>query len=459
MLPGRAAARGASSRQRSAGIERRSAAAASVTSPTLRMPTTTLASAGCASENCSAAASSGTRCRAQTASMPAHARQDLGRRVGIPVLRAGDRAGGEDAGAERRREQDADALAHAERQQRGQRRGVEQRIAAGEHEAVEIAVGGVAHEDIRIVHADPDRPDRAGRAQLVERAIAAPHRLGIALLEEVALPLPVDVVDVHDVDARQAETLQRILDRTHRAVVGIVEDGREGQRAGERPLGRRRRVRPEQPADLGRQHERVPRHAAQALADAMLRQAVAVERRGVEVGHPGAARRGGRRAKRVVAHLGEQVAERSAAEAEGGYAERVAAEGARRVGGRAHRGSPSAQAGEVVDVDVGAGRDRRRRRADRLAVLAHRRARGDRATRELVPERDVGGELDLGRRRGGADADARAGGEVAQRHRDVVGGIEHDRVPAFAHDFFFSRTSTPASSSRSLSSTPTSFAP
>jgi hypothetical protein len=77
-------------------------------------------------------------------------------------------------------------------------------------------------------------------------------------------------VDIGDVDPRKAEPLQAVLDGTHRAVMGIVVVDVEGQGGRERTRRARRLVGAQQPSDLGRQHETVPRDAAQAFADTVL---------------------------------------------------------------------------------------------------------------------------------------------------------------------------------------------
>jgi hypothetical protein len=246
----------------------------------------------------------------------AHPLQDLRRRVGVPELGARHGAGGEDARGERGRERDRDAALDAERQQLRQRRRVEQRVAAREHEHVEIAVAREALEDPDVVDADTDRLDHALAAQAIEGAIRAFHRLAVARLQLVAGPFRIDVVDVRDVDARQGEPLQAVLERAQRAVMAVVVDDVERRRAREGPGRARGGVRLQQPPDLGREHEGVARHPAQARAQAMLRQAVAVERCRIEVAHARAAGRGRRLAQLRVGHLGEEIAERPAAEAE-----------------------------------------------------------------------------------------------------------------------------------------------
>ena len=146
-----------------AGIAARQWARFCAASCGLPMPVTTLATAGWASGNCSAAAARATPCRAHTASMRATRAAMSGSAWLVEVGGAGSRAGGENARVERRRHQHADAASRAFRQERVERRVVEQRVAAREHEAVEVAVRGEALEDAPVVDADTDRLDRAGR--------------------------------------------------------------------------------------------------------------------------------------------------------------------------------------------------------------------------------------------------------------------------------------------------------
>jgi len=71
-----------------------------------------------------------------------------------------------------------------------------------------------------------------------------------------------------------------LFERTHGAVVGGVEDRLEIEPADEQPTDHLvGRSRPQPAADLGRQRETVAQH----IADAVLQQAAAVERRRIEV--------------------------------------------------------------------------------------------------------------------------------------------------------------------------------
>src|SRR5207247_1983402 len=100
-----------------------------------------------------------------------------------------------------------------------------------------------------------------------------------------------DVVDVEDIDPRQAEPLQAVLERPHDRVVGVVESGSERHwRLGYFAHGRLD-LRAQQPPNLGRQHPFVARHRAQRVADATLGLSEAVIGRGIDVAHPGRPRR------------------------------------------------------------------------------------------------------------------------------------------------------------------------
>src|SRR4030095_8842654 len=110
----------------------------------------------------------------------------------------------------------------------------EKRISSREHEAVEVAVGCEAKQYAPIVDADAESLDGSRRAQFTQRPMRARHRFSVALLDEIALPAPIDVVYEHDVERVGAQTLQAVLDRAHRAIVAVVVAHREwiGGRAG-----------------------------------------------------------------------------------------------------------------------------------------------------------------------------------------------------------------------------------
>ena len=80
----------------------------------------------------------------------------------------------------------------------------------------------LAAEGNTLVRADtPTTP--VTNPQIVQGAIGAGHRLGVTLLDQVALPASVDVVDQDDVDHVGAEPLQTVLERAQRAVTAVVE--------------------------------------------------------------------------------------------------------------------------------------------------------------------------------------------------------------------------------------------
>ena len=197
-----------------------------------------------------------------------HAREHVGRRIGVPVLGARPRAGHQDAGVERRGEQDRDAAcADAERQQRRQRRRVEQRVAAGQHEAVEVAVGRIALERRRLVDADADGARSCPRCAVSRARDRRRSSIGDSSPRRRSpRHFGGDVVDEDDVDAREPEPLQAVLDRAHGAVVGVVEHDVERQRRRER--SRRRRGFDGRLAAGARPWSRARRHRADALRSA-----------------------------------------------------------------------------------------------------------------------------------------------------------------------------------------------
>ena len=181
------------------------------------------------------------RCRKRDAVPRAHrldaARAVHDRGVGLDVeeRRAGLRAGREDARIERRRHQHRDAAPLAVGHEAVERGVVEQRVAAREHEAVEVAVGGEAQQDLPVVDADAERLDHAGVAQLGKRAVRAAHRFGVALLDEIALPAPVDVVRSARCRCGSCRGAAACVERAQRAVVAVVERDFERIRAAAAP--------------------------------------------------------------------------------------------------------------------------------------------------------------------------------------------------------------------------------
>ena len=87
---------------------------------------------------------------------------------------------------------------------------------------------------------------------------------------------------MQDVQPLDAQALPALLDRPHHSVEGKVEDRVHRRHAVEVLAGLWGRVRAKQASDLRRKRELVARSAAQHLAQALLGQAVPVERRRVE---------------------------------------------------------------------------------------------------------------------------------------------------------------------------------
>ncbi len=252
--------------------------------------------------------------------------QDLGRRRGVVVARLGHRAGRQDARVEHAAEHDADAFFLRQREKFLERRLLEQRIASGAQHDVEVAGAGIAGQPAGVVEPDADAADHFLGAQLVERDVGAGHRLLEARLAGVAVGPAVGVVNQQQIEAVEPEPDQRLLDRAPHAVIGVVVDAAMRESADEARLAHARLPRLHAPPDLGRQHEFFARNPAERSADAMLGQAVAVMRRGVEQRHArleGGAHRADRR--RVVEHAVD-VAQRRAAESQRRHLDAGAAE-------------------------------------------------------------------------------------------------------------------------------------
>jgi hypothetical protein len=80
----------------------------------------------------------------------------------------------------------------------------------------------------------------------------------------------VDVVDEDDVEAVEAEPEEGLLDRTHRAIVGIVDD-RAVRQAADKVRAVAARSSGTHPApDLARNEEAVARHAPQRGPESVL---------------------------------------------------------------------------------------------------------------------------------------------------------------------------------------------
>ena len=125
-------------------------------------------------------------------------------------------------------------------------------------------------------------------------------------------------MDQQQIDARQAEALQAVLEAAHDPVVAVVETVLEFQSAAPEAVLEVLRVveRAEQPADLGGQHIVGAWTAIQRAAEAMLALPAAVPRRRVVVADAGVPRGLQRGAGISVLDHVEQVAQPGAAEAE-----------------------------------------------------------------------------------------------------------------------------------------------
>ena len=161
----------------------------------------------------------------------------------------------------------------------------------------------------------PNAGDRAAAAQAFERAVAAlAQRLHVRRVALRPVLVHADVVDVEDIDPRQPQPLKAVLERAHDAVVGIVVDRVERQRVMAAVGVLAGRVGAQQPPDLGRQHPFVARMVAHRVADRALGLADAVERRGVDIAHPGAPGRGDDVLGRLAGDIDPAAAQGRAAE-------------------------------------------------------------------------------------------------------------------------------------------------
>ena len=265
---------------KAAGIFRFRHARICLNSSAERGPGMTLATTGWASGNCRAAAGSGTSCAAVTRFSPATRSIDVGRRLMV-VQRVAAR---EHAGIERPADDDRGAVLLHRREQSVQRLLFEQRVAPGEQENVPGSMLQGVGDRLRLVDAEADRLDVAAAAQFVECPVAALHRRA----KHELLPLhrlvgrDVDIVDIEDVDAIEAEALLAVLVGAHDRVVGVVEDGSNGKGSCQLSRGGIRIApRLQQATDLGGQYPVVP--IAEFVAHHMLGAAEAVVGRRIEV--------------------------------------------------------------------------------------------------------------------------------------------------------------------------------
>ena len=246
---------------------------------------------------------------------PCCALHDLFGRGLVVVVRPGPRVG-QDAAVEHTSRDDRDPAFHAKRQQILQAHLVQQRVAAGEQEAIELRLAGETRQHLRLVHAGPDRLDRAVGPKPVERSVGT---------GECFLEVLIRVVDVEDVDLVDAQPRDALLDRAHDAVVREVIHGVERGRARKR-VALRRRARTEQAADLGREHVLVSRLGAEHCAEALLRQAIPVLGRGVEKANASRPRGLDDLMRLIVRESLEQAPQRRGAETQPRDLERRAAE-------------------------------------------------------------------------------------------------------------------------------------
>jgi hypothetical protein len=131
----------------------------------------------------------------------------------------------EDARVERAAEQNADFALFALRQQVVEDGLFEQRVSSGEERAVDVELGHGFPDHRSFVHAKSDCLHAARLAQFVQCAKSAvvgelPPVKGVLL----AVRHAADVVNQHDVDIHDAETLLAVFERAQDAVVAVVVD-------------------------------------------------------------------------------------------------------------------------------------------------------------------------------------------------------------------------------------------
>ncbi len=220
-------------------------------------------------------------------------------RGGVVVLRAGSGVG-EQPRVVDPADDDADAVVQAERQQVPQRGLFQQGVPPRDQDVVDAGVRDELGEQPAVVHADADGPDHprgAQRQQFLKRLV------------ERGAEVVVGIVDVDEVHGVHAEPVQARRER-----------GRDPLRG---EVGMLRAVVVEQPADLRGDDHLCPVGVAQRPAQATLGQSGTVT--GSHVEQPDAEVEGAvHRGQRL--RIGEplvQVADRRAAEAEGGQVKGV----------------------------------------------------------------------------------------------------------------------------------------
>src|SRR5215469_1419372 len=98
-------------------------------------------------------------------------------------------------------------------------------------------------------------------------ASQSPNSIAAISTSRSLTPIPIVVVDIENVDARQAQALQAVLERAHDAVMRIVVEDVERQRVPALEPGRGLRNRAQQSTDLGRQYPLASWLIAQRIAD------------------------------------------------------------------------------------------------------------------------------------------------------------------------------------------------
>ena len=233
--------------------------------------------------------------------------------------RSAARAGGQQAGVEGAADRDANTALVAQRQQGGQRTVVEQAVAPGQHQRVDLGLAQHVEHDGHVVDAEADGADQAFALHRVKNGQRFVDHLAAHRVGRSAVRRRVAVVHEEQVHARQAQPLQAVLEAAANTAGAEVPALRERQHVDITVLRARcGSIGLKQPTDLRRQEQARVRTLAQRIAEAPLRQAVAVVRCRVEAA--AAAGPGGLQHRPCIA-LGnalEQVAQRRAAQAKAG---------------------------------------------------------------------------------------------------------------------------------------------
>ena len=194
-------------------------------------------------------------------------------------------ATGEDPGVEDPAGDDGVALGPAAIEQGLQAFLFQQGVATGQQGAVQRALLEAVDHHLPFVDAEADGLDLATAAQLFQGAeTAAPgQRLPVEVVP-LAVGAAADVVYIEDVDPRQPQSLQAVFVGPQDGVVAVVVDRLEGQRPFPAvAVGALAAIGREQPAHLAAEHEVIPWLFVEKGAEAMLRAAIAIEGRRVEI--------------------------------------------------------------------------------------------------------------------------------------------------------------------------------